>query len=171
MTQRGARMFRSKPIGWITAGTLFCVAGVALACRLRDCKETTAGANAAACPVSVEPGDKAEPPKPAEPTKSEDKKDKDAPNPLPSLPDTEKKPAVGELVTPTASGTEPKVEVKVKVDSVPTPAPPSPSGSNLPPPPPGVPAVTGPPSEKDIAKASLLPPQSEPTRPVSATED
>ena len=32
-------MLRSKPIGWITAGTLFCVAGVALACRLRDDKE------------------------------------------------------------------------------------------------------------------------------------
>ena len=45
-------MFRSKPIGWITAGTLFCVAGVALACRLRDDKETTAEVNAAACPAA-----------------------------------------------------------------------------------------------------------------------
>ena len=45
-------MFRSKPIGWITAGTLFCVAGVALACRLRDGKETMAEANAAACPAA-----------------------------------------------------------------------------------------------------------------------
>src|SRR5438067_637023 len=33
---RGARMFRSKTIGWITALTLLCVAGVALACRLKD---------------------------------------------------------------------------------------------------------------------------------------
>ena len=96
-------MFRSKPIGWITAGTLFCVAGVALACRLRDCKETTAGANAAACPVAVvEPDDKADSPKPAETAKAEEKKEKDAPKKLPSLLDVEKKPAVGESVTPAA---------------------------------------------------------------------
>lgn len=29
-------MSRTKPIGWITAGTLICVAGVSIACRLKD---------------------------------------------------------------------------------------------------------------------------------------
>src|SRR5262245_59329182 len=164
-------MFRSKPIGWITAGTLFCVAGVALACRLRDGKETTAGANAAVCPVTAsEPDDKAETPKPADTTKSEDKKESEYPKLLPSLPDVEKKPAVGELVTPAAVGSEPKVEVKVKVDSVPKPAPPSPSGGDLPPPP-GVPVVTSPPAEREIPKSTLPPPNAEPIRPVSASED
>src|SRR5262249_60724694 len=92
--QRGARMFRSKPIGWITAGTLFCVAGVALACRLRDGKETTAGANAAVCPVTVaEPDEKADLPQPPGPAKSEGKKEGEAPKPLPSLPDIDEKPA------------------------------------------------------------------------------
>ena len=33
---RGARMFKSKPIGWITALTLLAVAGISLACRLKD---------------------------------------------------------------------------------------------------------------------------------------
>lgn len=39
-------MLKSKPIGWITAGTLVCLAGVALACRLRDGKGTSPEANA-----------------------------------------------------------------------------------------------------------------------------
>ena len=51
-------MFKSKPIGWITAGTLLCLAGVALACRLKDGKEGALEANAA-CPDST-----AEPPAP-----------------------------------------------------------------------------------------------------------
>jgi MraZ protein len=33
---RGARMSKSKPIGWITALTLLAAAGIALACRLKD---------------------------------------------------------------------------------------------------------------------------------------
>ena len=40
-------MLKSKPIGWITAGTLVCLAGVALACRLRDGKGVSSEANAA----------------------------------------------------------------------------------------------------------------------------
>src|SRR5438132_13124096 len=102
-------MFRSKPIGWITAGTLFCVAGVALACRLRDGKEMTSEANAAGCPTAIAEA-KGETPTPATATTEPPaalKKEKETPPPaLPPSP--EKPPMVGESVAPAAS--QPKEE-------------------------------------------------------------
>src|SRR5437762_10366047 len=101
-------MFRSKPIGWITAGTLFCVAGVALACRLRDGKEPTAEANAAACPTAGAES-KDESPALAKTTdqpKEPDTKEKERP----VCPD--KTPMVGEIVMPAA--TPPQKEKKAE---------------------------------------------------------
>ena len=57
-------MLKSKPIGWITAVTLVCLAGVALACRLRDGKEVSAEANAAAWCDREQPTTAAPPVKP-----------------------------------------------------------------------------------------------------------
>src|SRR2546425_9810556 len=55
---RGARMFKSKLIGWITATTLLCVAGVAIACRLSDSSGDLVQASAA----WPSPDDKTPPP-------------------------------------------------------------------------------------------------------------
>ena len=92
-------MFKSKPIGWITAGTLFCVASVAVACRLRDGKSTAPEATAAVCPaVAGEPMDEA-PTAVKTPSKPKDEGKKESPSPL----NSEKPPMVGELVAPAAS--------------------------------------------------------------------
>src|SRR5438067_7915521 len=111
-------MFRSKPIGWITAGTLFCVAGVALACRLRDGKETTAEANAAACPTAGAEA-KDESPAPAKTTdqpKEPEKKEKERPQ------SPDKPPMVGETVTPAAppSSEDKKSDGEKKEEATPT---------------------------------------------------
>src|SRR5262245_18031509 len=82
---RGARMFKSKTIGWITALTLLTVAGMALACRLKDGSTGTPQAFAANCA---------------------DDKEKPLPPPTPVDPPTEKKecerPHVGESVSDSA---------------------------------------------------------------------
>jgi transcriptional regulator MraZ len=74
-------MLRSKPIGWITAGTLFCVAGVALACRLREGGTLPPEVAAAAC--SAAPGEKSAPVETTKKEKSAKKLKKDAPAPAP----------------------------------------------------------------------------------------
>ena len=82
---QGARMFKSKPIGWITAVTLVCVAGVAIACRLKDGSGQASHANG----VAQADADKAETPP--------------APPPLPAVPTVapeSEKPDVAPSVTP-----------------------------------------------------------------------
>ncbi|MBI1918621.1 MAG: hypothetical protein HYS12_28340, partial [Planctomycetes bacterium] len=179
-------MFRSKPIGWITAGTLFCVAGVALACRLRDGKETTAEANAAACPSAAEAKDESSAPAKttAEP-KEPEKKEKESPFPAPP-PSLDKPPAVGEVVAPAA--TTPDKEAKSEREKTATAIPPSPPPdlSSLPAPPaPPTAADTAPVpevrKEKDVGTAPAAPPRANllspemtaeatPIRPISGNE-
>jgi MraZ protein len=70
LTERGARMFKSKPIGWITGVTLVCLAGVAIACRLKDGTGQSAQASAVACADDKKPTETPPPPSdlPAAPT-------------------------------------------------------------------------------------------------------
>src|SRR5262245_65449700 len=122
---RGARMFKSKPIAWITALTLLAVAGVALACRLKD------GSGPGAQGRALVPADAAgPPPAPAEPPAAPpvDKKKEEKPAPAPDP----KPPSDAAEVTP------PPVSEMAKSAPPATPveATPSAPAADLPPPPP-----------------------------------
>lgn len=135
-------MLRSKPIGWITAGTLLCLAGVALACRLKEGGEAPPEPPpASAAAEKAAPAEAEKPP---------------APGRLPD--DLTSRPAVGELVTPAALVEPGPADKKMpEPAAAPLPPPPPPADSTAPPP---VRADkdTGPPSEPLPPVPSVPPP-------------
>jgi MraZ protein len=122
-------MLKSKPIGWITAGTLVCLAGVALACRLRDGKAVPAEANASPWSAKEDPAPVA--------------------RPSPKASTSAKLPARAVLLASQATLTEAPAAKKDEVskpkvgEKVEDQEPPAPAAEGVPPPPP----VTTPPEK------------------------
>src|SRR5262245_2029259 len=132
-------MFKSKPIGWITAGTLVCAAGLAVACRLKDGKGTSAQANPPA--VAEAPAAPAEETKPVCVTAAVE-----MPAPAPSaVPDKEKEPATPTLAPVPPQTSAPPVQVNTPPpDAVPAPAPATPAETDCKPAPVDVPKMVDP---------------------------